>query len=252
MEKNNRRKTESPINIYAKRPKISEVISVVAHQLRHPISVIKNYLEALISQDFGKINQKQEEYLQDALYNVKRMAEHVDHLLDVSRVEEGNYALKLKPLSLEEITKPVIKDLALWIEASNCEISFKKSTEVLPKVLADPIKTREVVENLITNTIKYKKAGRGKIEISLEKKGNQILFSCKDNGIGIPREDFKKVFTKFYRSEEAMEMDPSGFGLGLYLNRAIIELSGGKIWFSKNKDFGMIFYFTLPIAKKET
>lgn len=254
MEKNNRRRTESPIDIYKKRPKISGVISVVAHQLRHPISVIKSYLEALISEDFGKINQKQEEYLKDALYNVKRMAEHVDHLLDVSRIEEGSYELKLEPLSLEKITKSVIEDLALWVEASNCELSFKKSKELLPKVLADRIKTHQVVENLLTNAIKYKRPGREKIEIeiSLGKKGNQILFICKDNGIGIPREDFKKVFTKFYRSEEAMEIDPSGYGLGLYLNKAIIELSGGKIWFSKNKDFGMIFYFTLPIAKKGT
>jgi len=241
-----------PPNLYKERPKISEVISVVAHQLRHPISVIKSYLEALISEDFGKINSKQKEYLVDCLENVKRMAKNVNDLLEVSLIEEGKYELKLQPLSLEEITESVVNNLALWAEAANCEVIFQKPKAKLPKVLADPLKIRQVLENLISNAIKYKKAGRAKIEINLVKRGKEILFSCEDNGIGIAKEDFKKVFTKFYRSEEAMEIDPSGAGLGLYLNKAIIELSGGKIWFSKNKDFGMTFYFTLPIIEEKT
>lgn len=249
MRKNNPRKIEDLADLYKKKPKISEVISVIAHQLRHPISVIKGYLEALISEDLGKINQKQKEYIQDALQNVQRMAGQVNYLLDVSRIEEGSYEVTLKVFSLEDVTKSVIEDLALWIEAINCEVLFESPKKPLPRVLADPIKIRHVVENLITNAIKYKKAGRGSVRVFLEKKGRSILFNCRDNGIGIPREDFKKIFTKFYRSEEAMEIDPSGFGLGLYLNKAAIELSGGKIWFSKNKDFGITFYFTLPIAK---
>ena len=99
----------------------------------------------------------------------------------------------------------------------------------------------------IGEAVKYKKAGQGIVEITLTKKGKEIIFSCKDNGISISKKDFKKVFTKFYRSEEAMEIDPTGAGLGLYLNQATVEASGGKIWFSKNKDFGMTFYFSLPV-----
>ena len=244
------KKIENPLDLLKERPKISEVISIVAHQLRHPLSIIKNYLEVLISQDLGKINQKQEEYLQDAISNVKRMAETVNQLLDVSRIEEGKYELKLKLFSLEEVAQFIIEDLNLWAEASNCEIIFQKPKNPLPKVLADPLRIHQVVENLVTNAVKYKKPGRGRVEISLERKGNQILFTCKDNGMEISSEDLKKIFTKFYRSEKAMEIDPSGSGLGLYINKAVIKLSGGKIWFSRNKDFGMTFYFTLPIAKE--
>ena len=250
MAENRNKKIENPLDLLKERPKISEVISVVAHQLRHPLSVIKSYLEVLISQDLGKINQKQKEYLEDALSNVKRMAENVNQLLDVSRIEEGRYELKLKPFSLQELTQSIIEDLSLWAEASNCEIIFQRPKDFLPKVVADPLKIHQVVENLITNAVKYKKPGRGKVEISLGKKGSQVLFACKDNGIGILQEDLKKIFTKFYRSEGAMEIDPSGSGLGLYLNKAVVELSGGKIWFSKNRDFGMTFYFTLPVAKE--
>jgi len=249
MGKSNQKKSATSIDISKERPKISEVISVVAHQLRHPISVIKSYLEVLLAEDFGKLNKKQEEYLQDTLENVKSMATTVDHLLDVSRIEEGRYELKAETFSLEDTVQSVLKELHLWIGASNCDIVFKRSKKPLLKVFADRLKIRQVVENLVANAIKYKKIGKGRVEILLERKGNQILFSCKDNGIGIAKEDWKKVFTKFYRSEEAMEIDPSGSGLGLYLNKAIVELSGGKIWFSKDREFGMTFSFTLPIAK---
>jgi len=230
------------------RPKMAEVVSIVAHQLKNPLSVLKGYLEVLLTEDFGKINEKQKEYLSDALENIGRMTRIVDYLLDVSRIEEGRYELKIKKTSLEKISQEVIKDFSSWAEASNCQLTLKKPKE-LPQVLVDPLKIRQVIENLISNALKFKSAGRGKIEITLEERGKEVLFSCRDNGVGIPEKDFKKVFSKFYRSEEAMELDPGGTGLGLYINKAIIELSKSKIWFKRNKDFGMTFYFTLPIAK---
>jgi signal transduction histidine kinase len=231
------------------KPKISEVVSIVAHQLKNPISVLKAYLEALISEELGKLNKKQKEYLADIMENVKRMAETVNHLLDVSRIEEKKFELKKEKFSLEKIVKSVIKDFSAWALASNTKI-FLKSEKNLPKVLSDPFRVRQVIENLISNAIKFKNPGLGKVEIELKRKGKKILFSCKDNGISIPKKDFKKVFTKFYRSERAMEIDPSGSGLGLFINKAIIELSDGKIWFRKNKKRGMTFYFTLPVSNE--
>jgi len=230
------------------KPKMSEVVSVVAHQLKNPLSVIKGYLEVLIGEELGKINAKQKEYLSDAFENVGRMSRIVNYLLDISRIEEGRYELKLEKVNLEKITSQVIKDFSFWVKASNCQILFKKPKK-LPKVLVDPLKIRQVIENLISNAVKYKSVGLGKIEISIKKKDKNLTFACKDNGIGIPKEDFKKVFSKFYRSEKAIELDPSGSGLGLHINKAIVTLAGGKIWFRKNKDVGMTFYFTLPIAK---
>jgi len=230
------------------KPKMSEVVSVVAHQLKNPLSVIKGYLEVLIGEELGKINAKQKEYLSDAFENVGRMSRIVNYLLDISRIEEGRYELKLEKVNLEKITSQVIKDFSFWVKASNCQILFKKPKK-LPKVLVDPLKIRQVIENLISNAVKYKSVGLGKIEISIKKKDKNLTFACKDNGIGIPKEDFKKVFSKFYRSEKAIELDPSGSGLGLHINKAIVTLAGGKIWFRKNKNVGMTFYFTLPIAK---
>lgn len=233
----------------SEKPKMSERISVVAHQLKNPLSVLKGYLEILITEDYGKINEKQKEYLKDALENVKRMKRIIGYLLDVSRIEEGEYRMNLKPVDLKKITSEVTKEFSDWARASNCKILFKEPKKI-SLVLTDPLKIRHTIENLISNALKLKSTGLGIIKISLKQKGKEILFSCKDNGIGIPRQDFKKVFTKFYRSEESIEADPSGTGLGLYIDKATIESSGGKIWFRKNKGPGMTFYFTIPVMKK--
>jgi len=232
-----------------KKPKISEVVSIVGHQLKSPLSVIKGYLEVLLSGDCGKVNVLQKEYLHDALENVDRMRKNIDDLLIVQRIEDDRYELNVRPISLESIAFKVLSDFALWARALNCEINFKHP-EKLPLCLGDPQAIREVIENFISNAIKYSR-GRGKVEItlSLARKGNHLIFNCKDNGISIPKREYKKVFRKFYRSEEAMEIDPSGAGLGLYINKSIVKACGGKIWFAPNKPFGMIFSFSIPIAK---
>ena len=230
-----------------KKTKIAEIVSIVSHQFKTPLSVIKGYLEALISGDCGEITDFQREYLSDALENVQRMSCLVEDLLDVSRIEEKQFKIKLKAVALEKITEQVLEDLSKWIKANNCDVSFKKPKN-LPRVLTDPDKIQQVVQNLIANAVVYK-TGRGKVEITLERAGKEVLFICKDNGVGIPKRDFNRVFSKFYRSEDSMELNPSGSGLGLYINKAIIELSKGKIWFSKNKKAGVTFVFSLPVAK---
>jgi len=234
-------------NMKSSKHKITDPVSIIAHQLKSPLAVIKEYLQALFSGECGKINSLQKEYLSDALENVKRMKQNIDDLLMVKSAEEGKFKISLKPISLEEITENVINNFSIWAKALNCQISFKKP-EKLPPVLGDARAIRMVIENLISNAIKYNR-GKGKVEVSITPEDKVLIFSCRDNGVGIPQKDFKKVFTKFYRSEKAMELDPSGAGLGLYINKIIIESAGGKIWFSKNKMSGMTFYFSLPIAK---
>jgi len=235
-----------------KKYKIAEAVSIIAHHLKNPIAIVKGYIESLMAGDCGDINPAQKEYLSDALINVKEMTKTINDLIDISRIEEGDYKLNTKPVSLEEIIFQVLSDFFHWAKASNCKIVFKKQKK-LPQVLTDPQKIKYVVENIISNAIKYN-LDHGIIEVSvgLKQTKKEILFSCKDNGIGILEEDHKKVFTKFYRSEKALETDPSGSGLGLYVGKAIVELSGGKIWFAKNKNGkGTTFYFSLPIIKSK-
>lgn len=227
--------------------KISEPIYVAAHQLKSPITIIKEYVQILHSEELGKLNEKQREYLEDVLKNIEQMQKTIAGLLDVSSVENKAYKLKIQPVDLIKITREIIDKFGLLAKSFNCEIVFEKPNKIL-LVCTDPQKIREVIENFISNAIKYRPAGHRRVEIKLRKKKNMVLFSCSDDGIGISPQDAKKIFSKFFRTEEAVKIDPMGTGLGLYINKAIIEISGGKIWFKNNKNSGITFYFSLPAA----
>jgi len=200
-----------------------------------------------MSEDTGKINSKQKEYLTITLENTEKIIKIVGSLLDASRIEEQKYELNPEYTDLVKITQGIIRDITQWAKAQNCEIIFKPEKDC-PMAYVDPLKINYVIENLITNAVKYKGTEKGLVVVVLEEKNNKILFSCTDNGMGVSEEDWDKIFLKFYRSEKALAIDPTSTGLGLYISKAIVELSDGKIWFEKNEKQGTTFYFELPLA----
>jgi two-component system phosphate regulon sensor histidine kinase PhoR len=222
----------------------SAIFSVFAYKLNTPISAVKGYLESLIAGDRGEINPSQKEYLFDILENIKKISQFIEVLQEANRAETNQLEMKFNKVNLKAVVEKVLSELNVWIKASNCDIFFE-SSENLPEILGDPTKIKRVIHDLIVNAVTYKKK-KGKVEISLEKKGRKVLFTCKDNGIGVPKKELKNIFSKFYRSQASIEIDPSGTGLDLYIDKAIIKQHGGEIWFSKNKGAGMTFYFSLP------
>lgn len=233
------------MDIKSKKTKITDTVPVVSHQLKTSISAIKWSLESLLAGDQGKISAGQKEYLSDILENIEKIYCFIDNLFDVFRIETKKFEITVKPVELEKVIDQVLNELSDWIKANNCKVFFKKP-EKLTKVLTDPLKIRQVVQRIIANAVIYRK-GKGNIEITLEQKKGKVLFRCKDNGIGIPKKDFKKVFTRFYRSERAIILDSSGAGLSLFVSKTVIKLSNGKIWFESKENKGTTFYFTLPI-----
>ena len=225
----------------------SEFISVVSHQLRSPLSNLKWSTELITSGRLGEIEKKQAEYLEIIKENIGRMGELVSDLLMVSRIEQGRLPLEISEFSLKEMTEQIINKFKAYAEASNIEITFN-TEEPLSNVVADPSQTKSVIENLLDNAIRYIK-GKGKIEISIRKRGDFLLFSIKDTGVGIPQKDQKHIFQKFFRSANVMKHQTQGSGLGLYIVKSIVEMCGGKIWFNSREGEGTTFLFTLPIKK---
>ena len=223
----------------------SEFISVVSHQLRSPLSNLRWAIELLMSGRLGKIEEKQTEYFRILKENSGRMGELVSDLLIVSRIETATLPQKRKEISLEDLIKKLISEFEPFAQASNVEIEFK-SEENLPKILADPSQIRLVVENLLDNAVRYIK-DRGKVKMLLSRRGQNLYFEIEDNGVGIPKEDQKYIFQKFFRSENILRYQTQGSGLGLYISKAIIERSGGKIGFKSQEGVGSTFWFTLPI-----
>ena len=223
----------------------SEFVSIVSHQLRSPLSNLKWVIELLMSGRISSVSEKQTEYFRILKENSERMKELVSDLLTVSRIEQGKLSLKKERISLQGLIEKVLKEVEIFARASNVEISFD-SEENLPQIIVDPDQIKLVIGNLLDNAIRYIKE-RGKAEIDLKKKNDNLYVEVKDNGVGIPKDDQKYIFQKFFRSANIKRHRTEGSGLGLYIAKSIIEKSGGKMGFKSQEGIGSTFWFTLPI-----
>ena len=176
----------------------------------------------------------------------EEMINLISDLLNVTRIEEGKYLYKPALADLKEITQSVIDLHQEKIGQKNIKLEFQKSKEKLPKVRVDLEKIKLAIGNLVDNAINYT-LPQGNITISVKKKTEGLTFQIKDTGIGIPKDQQERVFTKFFRGVNAIRMETEGSGLGLFITKNIVEAHGGKIWFETKEGKGTTFYFTLPV-----
>lgn len=225
----------------------TEFVSISAHQLRTPMSAIKWSLQMVLSGDAGPLTEDQKDLLMKAYESNERTVRLINDLLNVTRIEEGRYIYKLESLDIVSI----LKELAKFYEelAAQKNINFKA---ILPektlKIMADEEKIKLAITNLIDNAINYTLPG-GTVTIALKEGEKDLIFSVQDTGIGIPEKERPRIFTKFFRGAEAIKVQTSGSGLGLFITKNIIEAHGGKIWFESKEKKGTTFYFTIPIQK---
>ncbi len=223
----------------------SEFVSIVSHQLRSPLTNLKWVIELILSGKINPLSEKQLEYFKILKENSDRMRELVSDLLIVSRIEQGKLPLRQEKIFLKDLIKKIIKDSEILAQAANVKIEFKAEKN-LPQILTDSSQLKLVIENLLNNAIRYAK-GKGRVEINLEKKNKNLHFEIKDKGVGIPKDDQKYIFQKFFRSANALRHQTEGSGLGLFISKSIIEKLKGKIGFESQEDVGSTFWFTLSI-----
>lgn len=225
----------------------SDFITLTSHQLRTPLSGMKWLLELMSKSTTGNLNKKQRELLSKIYTSNERMIALVNDLLEVSRIESGEAKLYLQPTDLEAIIRSLLRERTSDIKKKKLAVEFHVEQEPLPLVRTELNKIRQALGNLIHNAIAYTKE-RDRIAITLAERGNVILCKILDTGVGIPKEQQKHVFNKFFRGGNILKFETNGTGLGLYITKAFIEASGGKIWFESEEGKGTVFYFTLPIA----
>lgn len=223
----------------------SEFVSIVSHQLRSPLSNLRWSIELLMSGRLGTIEEPQLEYFRILRENSGRMGELVKDLLVVSRIEQGRLPFQKTETSLVDLVKNLISNLKPFARASNVEIKFE-AEENLPKILTDPSQIKLIIENLLDNAIRYIK-DKGTVEIKLKRQRNNIYFEIKDDGVGIPHQDQKYIFQKFFRAQNILRYQTQGTGLGLYIAKSIIDKAGGKVGFKSKEGKGTSFWFYLPI-----
>jgi len=227
----------------------SEFISIASHQLLTPLTPIRGYSAMLINGDYGEIPEKQKEVLQMIHGSSKRLVGLVSNLLDISRIERGTVEYDFAPTPVDKIAQSVVNELIPTAEKKKIKILYDVPKEKIPSIFADGDKIREVLLNLIDNSIKY--TLKGDINVNLQLEGDFILISINDNGIGMNVSDISKLFKKFSRSEAVKAIHVGGSGLGLYVARKHVEAHHGQVWAeSPGRGAGSTFFVRLPVHKR--
>ena len=226
----------------------TEFVSLASHQLRTPLTAIKLFSEMLLSGEVGNLQGKQKEYLQNIHDSTDRMAALVNDLLNVSRLEEGR--LRIEPVinNIVKLIDKIVKEHKFLAEDKKCNIKFEVGDLHSSDTFLDPVLFGEIVGNLLDNAIQYSEGKRCDIIVRLEQKNNNFIVSVKDFGTGIAKKDQKRIFERFYRTDNAVKSVTKGTGLGLYLVKMITDAFGGKVWFeSEGIGKGTTFYVEIPL-----
>jgi signal transduction histidine kinase len=226
----------------------TEFVSLASHQLRTPLTSVSWYTEMLLNKDAGILNKKQKEYLSEIYAGNRRMIDLVDDILNTSRIDMGTLLVDPKIVSLPEISESVLKELAPLLQEKKMEVK-KDFERNLPKIKADPELIRIVIQNILSNSLKYTPPG-GSIGIAAKRSNSHILIEISDNGYGIPERQKNRIFTKMFRADNIRSKDTEGTGLGLYIVRAIVKQHGGRVWFESEENKGTKFFVSLPVSNR--
>lgn len=242
----------------------TEFVSLASHQLRTPLSSINWYAEMLLAGDAGNLNDEQKQYLDEIYQGNQRMVALVNALLNVSRLELGTFMVEPEPTNVKEVAESVVNELKPMIEKKKLVVTSSLSDD-LPIIQADPKLLRIVIQNFMSNAVKYtSENGKVNLSVALEKKGatvhkkkiaaDHILITVADTGYGIPQHQQDRLFTKLFRADNVKEKDTEGTGLGMYIAKQIIDHADGMVWFESEEDKGTTFYIAIPtngMKKKE-
>jgi signal transduction histidine kinase len=220
----------------------SESLSILAHDMRTPLTTIKGYATTLLMEEAEFSPEKQREFLQLIDQECDTLVNLIHDLLESSALEDGAIQLELQPVLVSRLAQSVANELQPSRPHHRFLVDFPES---FPTVVADPDRIRQVLRNLLDNAAKYSPEG-GNIVIDGELLPGEVAIRVADPGIGIAPEHLNQLFDKFFRVRSSSGPRTIGSGLGLPIARAIVEAHGGRIWAESQLGQGSVFHFTLP------
>lgn len=222
-----------------------EFLATVSHELKTPLTTIKGFVSVILSGEVGPLNEQQQNFLTVTDQSVNRLSNLITNLLDLSRLG-GKVEMELGKVDLAELVRSSVSTMSL--KAREHDVRLADDVGPLPPVKADTRWITQVIDNLVINAIKY--SGKGSsVKVTGADKGEVVMVCVEDNGPGIPAEEQKLVFEKFYRGRSSVNQVP-GTGLGLAICKSVVEKHGGRIWLESKPGKGSKFCFALPAAKQ--
>lgn len=244
---------------------------IASHELKAPLAAMKWFLNMLMKGDIGPLTPDQEEIIDEIYKNNDQMIDLIDNLSDVEALIHGNLQLQAKKFNLTQTLTHLLDQMSVFAKARNVTLKLNMQHDMI-MVNADEKRVRDTMHNFVNNAIKYT-PGKGEVHIALQRMSSKELndmiinkeaivdkqaldeltsqefavFQVTDSGIGISSEQKKEIFQKFFRSDEAIKMNTRGTGLGLFIDKIVMNLSQGLIWFYSVEKKGSTFAFALPL-----
>ena len=240
------KKIEEQIKQLKKLDKIkSNFLNITSHELRTPISAIKGYIQMILKQKLGEINNEQKKSLEVALRNTNRLDHLIQDILDISRLDSDRMRFILEQTNIKTMIEETIETMQSLADVKHIKINTIIE-EHLPDLTIDGERIKQVIINLLNNAIKFS-PDNSSVNINVQKDQKDILFEVQDYGRGIPEDQKDYIFDAFYQVKSNEDKKLGGVGLGLAISRGIILAHGGCIWVDSALDNGSKFTFSLPL-----
>lgn len=223
-----------------------EFVFIAAHELKNPVTAIRGYLYMLQKQMYGGIPAKLKEPIEQLNTSNQQLVQLVNDLLQIARAEAKTITIRTEPVNLCQVVDETIASLKPL--AQQKKLALVHDCQEEQRVMADANRLTEILNNLISNSIKY--SDKGTIRVSHSVEQTQVVTHVADQGVGIDKEDQEKIFTRFFRSAEEKVKGIPGTGLGLFIVKQLVDKMKGEIWFTSEKGQGTVFSFSLPKSSR--
>jgi signal transduction histidine kinase/DNA-binding NarL/FixJ family response regulator len=229
----------------------SQFLANMSHEIRTPMNGILGYVQLL---EDSNLSSEEREYIEMIKCSSDSLISVINDILDTSKIEAGMMRVEKIPFHLKSMIESAVTLFGVRAKEKNLELKLTISQDIPEHVVGDPMRIRQVINNLVSNAIKFTAHGEIYIEVSLikeEEKEIVLLFKVQDTGIGIGEEDLKKLFLPFNQVDSTLTRQYGGTGLGLSICKRIVDLMGGEIGVFSNKGNGSTFFFNIPLIKHE-
>ncbi len=222
-----------------------EFVSMITHELKTPLTPIKGYCEMLKDFNFGTLTKEQIHYVEKIHSSAVILERLISDLLDVQKIDMGKMSFKIKSFDVGNFLDELQQDYSHLMK--NRGIEFVVINSVKTTLKTDQFRLRQILENMIRNSVDFVPPKTGKIEVGVKQENGKMIFHVKDNGIGIQKEKQQNIFKKFYQADTSHTRKHGGTGLGLAICKGIVDGLGGKIWFESEPRKGTTFSFVIPL-----